>query len=318
VLLRVLGAGICHSDLNIAAVGMEVFPLPMTLGHETAGRVETVGGDVEGWSVGDAGLVYLVWSCGSCRSCLAGRENLCAGAGRHAPPTTPGIGPDGGMAEFMVVPARFLVPLGELDPVRAAPLADAGLTPQHAIDSAREQLADGCTAVVIGAGGLGNIAIQLLQATSTARLIVVESDAARRALAAERGVEVLSPGPDLARKIRERTDGLGADAVFDFVGVDETLALAVDSVAPGGAIRIVGIGGGSLHYTATGLPHPLPYGVTLRQQFGGTRADLEEVVRLARLGKVVPQIETFPLEGFETAFDRLRAGTLLGRAVLVP
>jgi propanol-preferring alcohol dehydrogenase len=318
VLLRVLGAGICHSDLDIIGAGGEIFPLPMTLGHEIAGTVTAFGDAVSGWTVGDAGLVYLAWTCLECRQCRAGRENLCQTAGRVFPPTTPGIGPDGGMAEFVRVPAKYLLPLGDLDPVLAAPLADAGLTPQNAIASAREQLTEGSTAVVIGAGGLGNVAIQLLLASTPARIIVIERDELRRGQAAALGTEVLTPEEGTAAAILERLDGLGADAVFDFVGSDSTLQLAVDSVAPGGAIRIVGIGGGTFQYSVTGLGAPVPYGVTIRQQFGGSRADLAEVIRLAQLGKVVPQVEKHPLEDFQTAFDRLSSGHLAGRAVLIP
>ena len=317
ILLRMHGAGLCHSDLDIlAAAG--IFPLPMTLGHEIAGSVAAMGADVQGWSVGDRGLVYLAWSCGECRACTLGRENACYQAGRHAPPPTPGIGPDGGMAEFVRVPARHLLPIGDLDPVLAAPLADAGLTPQNAIASAREQLIEGSTAVVIGAGGLGNVAVQLLLAGTPTRVLVVERDASRRELAGALDVEVLDSNEKTAAAILDRTDGYGADAVFDFVGSDQTLSLAVDAVAPGGAIRIVGIAGGKMSYEISGMGAPVPYGVTIRQQYGGTRADLAEVIRLAQLGKVVPPVERHALADFQTAFDRLAAGRLAGRAVLVP
>lgn len=317
VLLRMLGAGLCHSDVNvIAAAGS--FPLPMTLGHEISGSVAAIGADVHGWSEGDNALVYLAWSCGECRACRLGRENACYQAGRFFPPPTPGLGPDGGMADFVRVPARHLLPIGDLDPVRAAPLADAGLTPQNAIASAAEALIEGSTAVVIGAGGLGNVAVQLLLASTPARVLVVEPDPLRRELAGQLGVEVMTSDDKTAGAILDLTDGYGADAVFDFVGADQTLNLAVESIAPGGAIRIVGIAGGKMEYAVTGMGAPVPYGVTIRQQYGGTRADLAEVIRLAQLGKVVPPVETHSLADFQVAFDRLTAGQLSGRAVLVP
>ena len=132
VLVRIRAASLCHTDLDIIGAGSGTFALPLTLGHEISGTVAGLGDAVTDWAVGDAGLVYLAWACLECRQCRSGRENLCQQAGRVFPPTTPGIGLDGGMAEFVRIPARYLLPLGDLDPVLAAPLADAGLTPQGA------------------------------------------------------------------------------------------------------------------------------------------------------------------------------------------
>ena len=150
VVVRVAGAGLCHSDLHVLHLPFEVFPLPLTLGHEVSGHVESVGADVTAFSGGEPVLVHLAWGCGTCRQCVAGRDNACATYGRHGTPPAPGLGPPGGMAERIVVPARHLVPLGDLDPVTSAPLADAGLTPYHAIAAELSRLVPGSTAVAIG------------------------------------------------------------------------------------------------------------------------------------------------------------------------
>jgi propanol-preferring alcohol dehydrogenase len=143
VLLRVAGAGACHSDLHLMEFSAGAVPWqpPFTLGHENTGWVAAAGAGVTGWSEGDAVAVYVVWGCGRCKACRLSAENVC----EHVVEVGSlggGLGRDGGMAEFMLVPdARLLVPLGEFDPVDAAPLTDAGLTPYHAIKQALPVLA---------------------------------------------------------------------------------------------------------------------------------------------------------------------------------
>jgi len=154
VLLKVAGAGACHSDLHLMEwpPGQMPFEPPFTLGHENAGWVERVGAGVDGVRVGEAVAVYGPWGCGSCRACRRSSENYCE---RQAEIVTMGggLGRDGGMAEYMLVPAaRLLIGLGELDPGEAAPLSDAALTPYHAIKRSLHKLTPGSSAVVIGVG----------------------------------------------------------------------------------------------------------------------------------------------------------------------
>src|SRR5690606_30334705 len=139
VLIKVAGAGVCHSDLHVLE-GAFPFEGPFTLGHENAGWIDKLGAGVEGLKEGDPVLVYGPWGCGRCHSCQRSAENYCE---NHAsiPTMGGGLGSDGGMAEFMLVPsARLLVPLGDLDPVKSAPLTDAALTPYHAIKAALPSL----------------------------------------------------------------------------------------------------------------------------------------------------------------------------------
>ncbi|GAA5086685.1 NAD(P)-dependent alcohol dehydrogenase [Nocardia iowensis] len=320
LLLRVGAAGICHSDLHVLHLPFRIRDEPMTLGHEVAGTIEAIGAEVDGRSIGDRGIVYLCWSCGACRECVRGNENVCLAAGRTAMPPCPGLGPDGGMAEYIRVPASSFVPIGDLDFGQAAPLADAALTSYHAIRGAREHLRPGSVAVVIGIGGLGHVAVQILAATSATRVLAVDVRADKLDLAARCGAaEGLLAGPDTARHILERTDGRGADAVFDFVGVDQTATLAVESVAPNGAYRMIGLGGGAPEITAGPAGGPgWPWGASIRKSYGGTKSDLIESVALAHSGKLRIEIERYDLAAGREALDRLERGLVTGRAVLVP
>ncbi len=320
LLLRVGAAGICHSDLHVLHIPFKMREDPLTLGHEIAGTIEAVGGDVDGRAVGERGIVYLCWSCGVCRECVSGNENVCLAAGRTAMPPCPGLGPDGGMAEYIRIPASAFVPIGDLDFLQAAPLADAALSSYHAIDGAREQLYPGSVAVVIGIGGLGHVAVQVLTAISATRVIAVDVNEDKLALAARCGAaEGLLAGADTAREILDRTGGRGADAVFDFVGVDATARLAVESVAPNGAYRMIGLGGGAPEITAGPAGGPgWPWGASIRKSYGGTKSDLINSVALAQSGRLTVEIERFDLADGRAALDRLERGLITGRAVLVP
>ena len=262
VLVRVGGAGACHSDLHLMyefPPGTVPWTPPFTLGHENAGWVQELGGGVDGLEVGQPVAVVGAWGCGRCSRCRAGFETYC-----DRPDLAPvpggggGLGLDGGMAEFLLVPAaRHLVSLPDgLDPVRAAPLTDAGLTPYHAVRRSREKLTPGAAALVIGVGGLGHLGIQVLRATTGARVIAVDSRESARQLARRSGADlVVAPGESAHEEIREATHGLGADVVLDFVGSDETLGLAARSVRMLGDLTIVGLGAGTLPVSFFGIPY---------------------------------------------------------------
>src|SRR5215207_8344153 len=231
VLVRVTAAGLCHSDLHLMhwPAGALPYALPFTLGHEIAGTVAALGPGAAGPEIGAPVLVYGPWGCGRCRACSVGAEHLCAAGltGRGA-----GLGRDGGLAEYVVVPSpRLLVELDGLDPVAAAPLADAGLTPYHAIRRARDLLAPGTSAIVIGAGGLGHVAVQILKALSPARVIAVDRRDEALEVATRAGADLVLQATGLtAGELRRAAGGRGAALVLDCVGSDETLALAADAV----------------------------------------------------------------------------------------
>ncbi|MFD8479704.1 NAD(P)-dependent alcohol dehydrogenase [Kitasatospora sp. NPDC059673] len=317
VLLKVTAAGVCHSDMAVMSWPAErlPFPLPLTLGHEGVGTIAALGAGVTGFTEGESVAVYGPWGCGSCAKCAEGKENYCLRA-RELGIMPPGLGAPGAMAEYLVVDdPRHLVPLGDLDPVRAVPLTDAGLTPYHAIKSSLPKLVPGSTAVVIGTGGLGHVAVQLLRATTAARVIALDVSEEKLELARAVGAHevVLSDGA-AAAKVRELTAGLGAQAVFDFVGAPPTAALAGQLVAVEGDVSIVGLGGGTL---AVGFG-ALPYDACVRSPYWGSRAELIEVLDLARAGAIDVHVETYGIDEAPLAYERLHAGKINGRAVILP
>ncbi|MFC9529724.1 NAD(P)-dependent alcohol dehydrogenase [Streptomyces sp. NPDC056975] len=317
VLLRMTAAGVCHSDIAVMSWPADQlgFPLPLTLGHEGVGTVAAVGDGVVAVEVGDAVAVYGPWGCGTCAKCAEGKENYCLRA-KELGIYPPGLGAPGAMAEYMVVDSpRHLVPLGALDPVQAVPLTDAGLTPYHAIKRSLPKLVPGSTAVVIGAGGLGHVAIQLLRALSPAWVIALDVNEEKLALAREVGAHeaILSDAESVA-VVRELTGGKGAEAVFDFVGATPTVATAGGCAAVEGDVTIVGLGGGSL---AVGFG-TTPYEASVTAPYWGSRSELMEVLDLARSGVVSVHVETYGIDDAPTAYQRLHDGTVRGRAVILP
>lgn len=318
VLVRVAGAGVCHSDLHILHASESLFPTPMTIGHEVSGTIDSLGDGVVGWDEGTPVLVYLAWGCGRCRHCAVGAENYCESHPRGTTPG-PGLGANGGMAEYIAVPNRALVPLGDLDPVEAAPLTDAALTPYHAIALSRDRVSATSTAVLIGVGGLGHMGLQILRATSGATIVAVDSDESRLEQAVELGADhTLMSDDSTAGEIMRISGGVGADVVFDFVGIEPTLAIAAASIGSYGQITAVGLGGGELPFKSEPIPTFLPWGTTISRPYGGTRRDLQEVVALAQNGSIEVHVERFGLDDASNALDKLERGEISGRAVLVP
>jgi propanol-preferring alcohol dehydrogenase len=242
-------------------------------------------------------------------------ENYCERQGED-PRMGGGLGWDGGMAPFMLVPdARLLIPLEGLDPADAAPLTDAGLTPYHAVKRSLAKLVPGSTAVVIGVGGLGHMAVQLLAELAPAKVVAVDSRPEALALAADAGADAaVTAGPDAADEVREVTKGKGADVVLDVVGSDDTLALAVAVSRPLADVTLVGIAGGSLPFSFFGQP----YEVSLATTYWGSTTELMEVVALAEAGRIRTHVERFPFSDVEKAYAALHEGRVSGRAVVVP
>ena len=317
VRIRVAGCGVCHTDLHIVDGSQSRVELPLTLGHEVAGRLDAIGPDAgkalrkARLKAGDAVLVYGGWGCGTCADCRGGSEQRCAFS------RAPGFQADGGYAEAMLVPdPRYLLDLGKLDPVRAAPLADAGVTPFRAVRRAWPWLQPGARVLLIGCGGLGQFALQylrLLHAGADLHVAVRELDAGRLERAAELGADIGLLDGDPAMTL-EALGGVPADVVFDFVGTDATLAHASAVVAPGGLVQLVGEAGGSLRF---GFDDP-PVESWLTTVAWGSPDDLREVVALARRGRLSWEVEAVPLTDAASAHARLRAGEADARIVLVP
>ncbi|GAA1139492.1 NAD(P)-dependent alcohol dehydrogenase [Nesterenkonia lutea] len=320
VRLRITAAGACHSDSFVMGLSEEEYaafgyPLPMTLGHEGVGVVDSLGEGATGVQVGDAVAVYGPRGCGRCHSCAQGFENYCphaAGMGI----TPPGLGSDGAMAEYLIVSdPRLLVPIGELDPVKSVALTDAGLTPYHAIKGSLELLVPGSVAVVIGVGGLGHIAVQLLRSLTAATVIALDINEDKLDFAREVGAHhaFLSDG-DAASKIAEAVGAGPVTAVFDFVTNEPVLKIIRSLSGP--RTDLVLVGAGSVE-TSVGLLGQ-PFGSRIRAPYWGARPELIEVVELARTGQLDVETEQFSLDQGPEAYRKLHDGELRGRAVVVP
>lgn len=309
VLVRVGGVGLCGTDLKLMAATSGIRP-PYTLGHEIAGWIEATGSDVNGLRAGTAVALTASNHCGACYRCQRGATNYCPRT-----MTGRGFGLDGGLADFVVAPAHHVLPLGGIEPCDAAPLTDAAVTAYHAVSHVARKLTAGSTAVVIGTGGLGGFAVQHLRLLTEASVIAIDVSPQRLEFATDVGAHVALPAADdNHRVIRELTNGDGATAVLDFVGVESAVQTAMAAVAPLGSVLLVGGGGGSVPFGHTTLPR----GVDILSPTGSTVDDLRGVLALAQSGSLRIESELFPLDGVRDAYDALRDGALRSRAVVVP
>lgn len=319
VLLQVTAAGVCHSDDFVMSMPAEMFtyPLPLTLGHEGAGTVAAVGAGVQGLEIGTNAVVYGPWGCGVCWFCSQGLENYCSRAAELGI-YPPGLGAPGAIAEYMIVDSpRHLVPIGDLDPVATVPLTDAGLTPYHAIKRSLGKLRPGSWAVVIGSGGLGHVAIQLLRHLSSARVIALDVSDDKLDFARSVGAhEAVLSDAKASENVRKITGAAGASLVLDFVGYQPTVDTAMAVAGIDSDVTIVGLGDGkAAARVGFGIS---PYESAVTSPYWGSRSELIELIDLAHEGVLEIAVERFSLDDAPEAYRRLAAGTLRGRAVIVP
>jgi propanol-preferring alcohol dehydrogenase len=323
VLLEVVAAGVCHSDLHLWEGGYDLghgkrlslkdrgIALPLTMGHETAGRVAATGPDATDVTVGRSYLVYPWIGCGRCPACLRGDENLCA------TPNFLGIHRDGGYADHILAPhPKYLVDIEGLDPLKMAPFACSGLTAFSALKKVAATLKD-APVVIFGAGGLGLICIEILKALGGKGAVVLDIDPVKREAAKKNGaLATVDPrAPDALKQLIAAADG-PAVAVIDFVGSSETTALGFDALGKGGKLVIVGLYGGSASWSLPLIPMKA---VSIVGSYVGNLAELRELVDLVRAGKVTPlQVTRCALHDADKALNDLRAGRIVGRAVLAP
>ncbi|GAA4669612.1 alcohol dehydrogenase catalytic domain-containing protein [Gordonia humi] len=319
VRIEVTACGVCHTDVTFRESPTPALPVGLTMGHEIAGVVSALGVGVTSLSPGQPVVVHTVWACGTCRNCTAGRQNACLStSGRLVSPHGPGTRFDGGMAEYVVVPASSVVAADGIAPALAAVLPDAGIVPYHSIRTSLSLLGPGSSATVIGIGGLGQFAVSILRATTATRIIAV--DVRRQALAAvadEVDAAVDARDPDAIEQVLAHAGGHGPDVVLDFVGSTETLRMATSSVAPYGAIHVPGQAGGVFEFETVRTTASIPRGATIDRPYSGTRRDLVDVVALARNGLVGVDVTPYPFHRALDAYDDLHAGRIIGRAVVV-
>ena len=281
-MLKVVAAGVCHSDVHVVEGRWPALPTPLVMGHEIT--VETP----EGLAV-----VYPPWGCGTCRYCDATEEQA-------------GLVHDGGYAEYVQVPhPKYLFPIGDLDPAFAATFGCSSLTPYRATRKALEWMPAGAKVVLIGAGGLGQFGIQYLRSMTDAHVIVADTSPGKRARALERGAHEVCDTAELEGPV---------DVVFDYVGADATLAVANRIIRRGGLVVNVGAYGGSIPFGFSLVPHETWW----TQSMWGSRDDLAAVIRIAQRGDLQYSVERLPLEAAADAHRRIKAGDVDGRLVLVP
>ncbi|MCS7095124.1 MAG: NAD(P)-dependent alcohol dehydrogenase [Thaumarchaeota archaeon] len=312
VIVRIKGAGVCHTDLHIQE-GMwhekTNVRLPYTPGHENAGTIEEVGEGVEGFKKNDPVILHPAVTDGTCRACRAGEDMHCENLG------FPGLDRDGGFAEFVVTSVRSLVRADGLDLTEIAPLADAGLTAIRAVKKAATNSYPGAFIGVVGVGGLGHIAIQLLRHMSNASIIAVDIVESKLKLAEQFGAHyVVDAKKDAVKSILEITKGKGVNAIIDFVGTQATHDTCYKSLRKGGKFVIVGYGGminaRSIDMIASEL--------TVEGSLVGNYLELADLVELARQGKVRVVTNKYPLDRVNEVLESLKGGGLMGRAVLTP
>jgi NAD+-dependent secondary alcohol dehydrogenase Adh1 len=321
VIVRVGGAGLCRTDLHVQegqwAINSQV-ELPYVLGHENAGWVHEVGSAVTNVAVGDTVILHPLVTCGLCRACRAGDAVHCENN------LFPGISVDGGFADLIKTNARAVVKLDPiLHPKDIAALADAGLTAYHAIKKAAALLHPGTRAVVIGAGGLGHIGIQVLKALTPAEIIVLDPSDDALALAGELGadrtVKVEKPGRGADHgvhrdTIMELTDGHGAEAVIDFVGERGALQDGLAVLRNAGSYFVIGYGEDLVVPTIDVISREINFVGNLV----GSYNDLSELMTLTAQGKVSLHTTAYPLDAVNDALADLHNGRLRGRGIVIP
>jgi NAD+-dependent secondary alcohol dehydrogenase Adh1 len=313
VVVRIGGAGVCRTDLHILEgqwAEKSGVTLPYTIGHENAGWVHAVGAAVTHVSEGDKVIVHPLITCGLCRACRSGDDVHCEQS------LFPGIDTDGGYAEYLKTSARSVVRIDDsLEPADVAALADAGLTAYHAVAKAARRLRPGDRCVVIGAGGLGHIGVQVLRALTAVEIVVVDRNPEALKLAETIGADhgVLADG-DHVERVLELTGGRGAEVVIDFVGEGGATRDGVRMLRRAGDYHVVGYGENIDVPTIDIISAEISFIGNLV----GSYNDLSELMVLAAKGKVRLHTSSYPLDRFQDALDDLDAGRVRGRAILVP
>ena len=311
VIVRIGGAGVCGTDLDLIKgiwCNYMRIELPMILGHENAGWVEEVGSSVESVKVGDPVIIHP----------MGGEDSAGSGSvtGHSRLNGYPGFNRNGGFAEYMLTDESALIKLPpHLSPMDIAPLADAGLTAYSAVRRASEHLVPGNYTLVLGAGGLGHVGIQVLRALSATEIIVVDKSEAALDLARKVGAHYTFVADEqYPEKIRMLTRGLGVDATIDFVGKTGTVERGLSVTRRGGYYFLVGYGGQLLISTLEIVRSKK----TIVGIMGGTLSELKELITMVDRGLVSLTTREYPLNEANKALRDLKEGRNRGRSVLIP
>ena len=324
VLVKVQSSGVCHSDIHLwegyyEGVGGQLLKTtdrgvnyPLTPGHEVAGIVDSLGEQAEGFNNNDKVLVYPWIGEGLCPACRIGEENLCD------KPRSLGVYMDGGYAEYVLVPSyKYLIKISDgMDTDASATLSCSALTAYGAVKNANLKPDD--NVVIVGAGGLGLMAIQLAKAVTGARIIAMDLDDKKLEFAKKEGADttVNSKNEDPVKTIMELTDKMGADAVIDLVNASKTVETDMQFLRRRARVVLVGLFGGELKLSLVTMP---TRAYKLIGSYTGTLSDMIELVSLARRGVIKPVVSNrFKLDQATDALTMLRDGKILGRGVINP
>jgi len=323
VLVKVNSVGVCHSDLHLWEGGYDLgdgqfmkvtdrgVKYPVTPGHEIVGTVEDIGNTVSGIEKGDQVLVYPWIGCGECPACKVKNENLCDA------PKSMGVFQDGGYSDYSLIPSfKYLAKLDGVDPDAATSLACSGLTAFTAIKKANQNSPE--FLVIVGAGGLGLMGVQIAKAITDAKIICVDLDDQKLNIAKEMGADyvVNSKDPETSQKIMSICNDKGADSVVDFVNAPPTVKLGFAILRKRGNLVLVGLFGGSLELSLVTIPLK---SLTIQGAYTGNYDDMVELLALARKGILNPVIsKRYSLDDANTALEDLKARKILGRAVINP
>jgi 2-desacetyl-2-hydroxyethyl bacteriochlorophyllide A dehydrogenase len=314
ILFRVRACGLCGTDIKIYDGHVSTVKLPRIMGHELAGEVADIGAGVDGWKVGDHGVVHIYLTCGNCDYCRTGRENNCTkGMGRI------GFENDGGFGEHVRVPARNLCKISRDIPLEEACILSGSIaTPLHGIRT-QGRLKVGETAVIVGIGGLGIHTLQLAVVMGT-RVIAVDVEEKKLEAARRLGAEatINSSKNNFVSEVRRLTDGEGADLIVEIVSGSDLPSIieeCVKALRLGGRLVLLGYQYGQLFSLD---PAKIVYDeIEIIGSRASVRQDLVDVISLVERGKVKPIIsDRFPLEAANEAFIKLRKSESLGRMIL--
>ncbi|MFZ0184659.1 MAG: alcohol dehydrogenase [Nitrosotalea sp.] len=323
VLIKVQSAGVCHSDIHLWEGGYDGpagsfmkttdrgVKYPLTPGHEVAGIIDSMGEEVEGFTKDDKVLVFPWIGEGLCPACRIGEENLCD------KPRSLGVYHDGGYAEYLLVPSyKYLIKLGDMDTDTSATLSCAALTAYGAVKNTHLRPAD--NVVIVGAGGLGLMAIQLAKAVTGARIISLDIDDEKLKIAKQNGADftINSKNQDVTKSIMELTDNLGVDAIIDFVNASKTVETDMQILRRRARVVLVGLFGGALQLNLVTMP---TRAYKIIGSYTGSLTDMIELVSLAKRGIIKPVVSNrFKLDQATEALTMLKEGKIVGRGIINP
>lgn len=323
VLIKVQSAGVCHSDIHLWEGGYDGpagsfmkttdrgVKYPLTPGHEVAGVIESMGEEVEGFTKNEKVLVFPWIGEGLCPACRIGEENLCD------KPRSIGVYHDGGYAEYLLVPSyKYLIKLGDMDTDTSATLSCAALTAYGAVKNTHLRPAD--NVIIVGAGGLGLMAIQLAKAVTGARIISMDIDDEKLKVAKQNGADftINSRNQDVTKSIMELTDNLGVDAIIDFVNASKTVETDMQILRRRARIVLVGLFGGALQLNLVTMP---TRAYKIIGSYTGSLTDMIELVSLAKRGIIKPVVSNkFNLDQATEALTMLKEGKIVGRGIINP